>query len=571
MSRLKTYIAICVQFTMCTHFCVAGDFGEHKLIGDSAFKLVCIQNKEFSNLLFLFLNSKPLREGSRFIPKWEARPNRFYKNESYIGQFPILIQDTIAFTYGDLTALSGDHSPDFLENYRLFTSDPSFNSTGEFLSLFADLFYEYNDEMEDLRKGNRGFNPKFYEFIKLSIVDKSHFHLPATTQRKEIEDLSFDLYYAAYDNFMSEKIGKEYAAVNKEKMLIFFKANCTNKYTILHTMAKTFYIEVLGQVKKIQECLFELDNFNNIQADDVGEQKKRIVVLRRLENAMQLGRKYLLLTLFTNAFSEHYLQDMFASGHFFTDRRAPDFFALEAKGVHDFFGRKGVSTKIDTIPIHLYGDGKYDSSQVAFAILANVCSIKDLLSISPDSDTLSPMDDYRRLIESSSKDLDIQFPALAKVPVNPVGSNYSNQRQYLGRSLSGSYIGVSGIAGKDFSASSLSIGLNYLFLLPNSCTSIESEIGIGLNAFYEEWNGRYTSDRKSESRALGVGMHVLLFDWLYLDGACTIYSSRGSFVRFEQSINIKPVKWNPEIRIGLVEYSEKITPYPQLCLTLVHN
>src|SRR6185295_10891482 len=109
---------------------MAGTFGEHKYIGDAAFKRFVQKHPEFADLLKLLLESEPLDLTSNLIPLKNSNPGQFCTRDQYLGQYPILIYDNKVVTYGDLTGLSGDHSPDFIETYTRFSGDDAFNSTG---------------------------------------------------------------------------------------------------------------------------------------------------------------------------------------------------------------------------------------------------------------------------------------------------------------------------------------------------------------------------------------------------------------------------------------------------------
>ncbi|HVG17123.1 MAG TPA: hypothetical protein VM935_19275, partial [Chitinophagaceae bacterium] len=242
----------------------AGNFGEHKLIADSAFKKYCTTHPEFAALLKQLLGSEPLDINSPLIPLRNTDPLLFYRRDRYAGQYPLVVVNGKAVTYGDLAALSGDHSPDFIEAYRRFFNDGTFSSPGLFNNLFNDVLNQYDKELMNLDKGGTGYNPVFLEFIRLAAQDRSHFHIPAMPLRQEIDIVGQKTYDYATDLLYSGLTGDSFAARNREKMLAFFEVNCVAKYSILHTIAKTYYIHVFESLRDADLKQMQADKARNV-------------------------------------------------------------------------------------------------------------------------------------------------------------------------------------------------------------------------------------------------------------------------------------------------------------------
>ena len=560
-----------------TQILKAGNFGEHKLIGDSAFKEYCVTHPDFAALLGQLLESRPLdlSSDSLLIPLTKIDTGFFYQRRRYAGQYPLLIFNGKAVTYGDLTALSGDHSPDFLETFRRFTDDTLFKPSGLFLKLFDDVLCEYDKELRNLNSGGRGYNPVVYEFIRLSIKDKSHFHIPAKSLRQEIDTIGLRAYDSANELFYSGLIGDSFALLNRQKILNYFQSNSIAKYSILHIMAKTYYIHVLDAVDKMGESRERALQYLQM-LDETAIQKslgkRYLLETERINEYRELAKRFLLLTLFTNAFSEHYLQDMFASGHFFADRYARrDPFALEAKGIHDFFGRHGIATFIDGKAITLYGDGKYTSEQLEMAVAANIASLEDLTDVDIKQPR-KPAVDYLLMLRSPTEEPYVLFPALKKIPNPPLGSRFSLQRENIGRSLSGFNYGLFGVGLNRSLGGGIMVGINYLLATPeNRSCLLEDSIGFGFNFLLEISSDKNNSSTQQTTNArLGFGLNTLVMDWIYTNASLISTLPFRLAGKYELGIQIKPLRWNYGIHVGIVEYSSHITPYTQLSIGIIH-
>ncbi|MGH2566963.1 MAG: hypothetical protein ACRDGA_01390, partial [Bacteroidota bacterium] len=295
---------------------VAGKFGEHKKIGDEAFKRF-VQRYQLQRLLGDSLNIiYARREPIRLFPYRETRDG------------------SDILTYGDLTGLSADHGIDPFEIYYSLIFQRS--TLSRTLEMQQTAIRDNKLAAEDFAL------TKIDLFYPLkAIVDKAHFY----ELGKNFEDQ-----LAAFDEARLNQLDRFWGRTMSELEPFFhslLEANALEKYAILHSIALE-YMYIAGQL---------------IDSEQVYMKRYALEYLER--------------GLLFNAFADHYLQDMFAAGHLAVQRAISR--ALDNMGTHDYYCRNGLDVRNQRGDAwKTYGDGFIDSTTYHYAILANDESLNEL-------------------------------------------------------------------------------------------------------------------------------------------------------------------------------------------------
>lgn len=333
----------------CGSYSFAGKYFEHKKTGDLAFKQFVEQN----SLDSFFFN---VLQFGRFGQYYEYKTPFSLNGEVikyYNGMFG-LSDGVNEYSYGDISALAGDHS---LDPFQLFEG------------LFSPKYYQnmipgtvFESMVPELKKVRylqnqaieQGYNEDgsyfFLGYAWLANEDKSHFQRPPLTVREMIQetvdygiiDLIYSVLKSPYDNTNGRLILLREQFDNK-----FLALNNTAKYSILHLIA-----------------LHCVRNAAVAYADSQFSDFRR---------TFQMG-------LIFNAFADHFLQDAFAAGHIPVIRSR--FFGMNNKGVHDYYCRNGLSVhNKNGTTWRTYGDDYYDNNNgETFTHAIEACreSINDL-------------------------------------------------------------------------------------------------------------------------------------------------------------------------------------------------
>ncbi len=333
--------------------------GEHKFIGDQAFiRAIANDPQKMKVWQTIVGNNAP---GSCVI----YLPNRAIK---YI-------------SYGDLTALSGDHDIAIKELFQVL------------LQLYPDNWFSYNNAyyqkckedttiLKTLRKHYNtissannavlpsGLSSDRHDHTPFTIEPGSHFYDFGTTIMSD--ELSFAvlkyivipegktkslLEYQLFSQLqLPERITKGVAIkrINIVGVDSFFKQleaeNIASKYCVLHTIAR--------------ECA-DLAGMDYAQNDNMFSQN---------------GKLFMQLALLFNACADHYLQDAFASGHLVINHHNA-LSKYNNKGKHDYYNRIGLQVDNSEVsPWMSYGDGNLDTTQLNYQKImqANKASLDDL-------------------------------------------------------------------------------------------------------------------------------------------------------------------------------------------------
>ncbi|MFH6991632.1 hypothetical protein [Flavobacterium sp. FlaQc-48] len=210
-------------------------------------------------------------------------------------------------TYGVLGGLSGDHVED-----PLSLSEELLDQNSKLQSIFS-LHEEY------LANGfiaapDKKLAKIDFRYVTLALTNKSHFYMYG-------KDLEYHL-----KSFDSDMVQKGLSADTEEAKAVFSKLNSTNSvlmYTTVHQMAITL-----------------ADQAGKIYASDPAKAKELICK-----------------AILFNGFADHFLEDMFSSGHMVINRSIFSSFT-NTKALHDFYSEQGTPViRKDGVEWKAYGDG----------------------------------------------------------------------------------------------------------------------------------------------------------------------------------------------------------------------
>lgn len=337
--RMKSILAVSA-FIFLGQSLYAGQYFEHKKIGDLAFKTFIRRNK----LVLFFTDTLAFgRYGIEFpIPFQENADVCSY----YRGMFAI--SDSLHdYSYGDLSALAGDHSVDPLQLFQgLFTKD--YYAQPARSKKFAKLIPQLRRVMRIQDKAiERGKNEAPYasiDYILLAISDRSHFQRPGKSFDEMLRSIDPSLFTRiAYFNRHKSEHSRGLVRLRKKIARDLMHLDNTAKYAVVHALA----LEYMHNAA-IAYC----------NGDNKG-----------------LAKNFEFALVF-NAYADHFLQDAFSSGHMLVKR---SWRGADNKGVHDYYSRMGLNVRNEQGQgWRAYGDNFYDSTAFAIAIDADYCSLNDL-------------------------------------------------------------------------------------------------------------------------------------------------------------------------------------------------
>jgi hypothetical protein len=506
----------------------AGDFGEHKKIGDMAFRRLLKEEPNLVNTIREILACDTLSSIDLRIPL--DRGLTFFPIEStYQGQLPlielVLHGKQRIITYGDLTGLAGDHSVLPLNLLEAIGAKSGFtwSNSAIYPDLQKDALEHLQLQWESLNRGERGVNPLHADFASLAIEDKSHFHLPKKTLEQELSSIE-----SVDQELIFEKLLYEPSAYRDDAVRHLFTKNVAAKYALLHVLARSLWRSALDA------------------------------------DSLATRRDFLRMALVSSAFADHYLQDMFSGGHFFVDRHASDPLGLEARGRHDLFGRVGVQTTLAGSPVTLYGDGKLTEEQFEAAIQATMASMRNVFVLDGSED------DHERLWEAlnaSQQDVYTVLPALKLIPKPIVGKDFEDQ-QILGRSISGLTfgLGVSSPVKEVNSSITATLGLNYILEKPERSPYYEGLLSLGLHTFV---NYQPREQLRNALKWSIIGVELLAWDKVYASVDPVTFNGRITRPVYSAGLQFKPLSWDLGIRLGLRRGVIEAVPF-EIQFSLTH-
>ncbi len=278
---------------------LAWDYSEHRLIGDVAFKRIYSEWMP-SNL---FVNQT---ETNRFLEDFLQM--KFLENINDYYLFNLSHENNI-ITYGILNAVSGDHEDNPLD------IDEFLRHTTSKLNRVVDLQYEYMKRYET-GAPNMEVADKDFDYLLQALYDLSHFYDYGKSFEEQIEDFNKDLVLmfgspASADDVMSE----------------LENTNSINKYISVHAFAISL-------------------------AEEAGKQYNIDI---------EKAKIMMYYSFIFEAFSNHFLEDHFASGHMVVNR---SIFSgiINNKALHDFYNVNGVDVaNLRGNTWKQYGDGTLNS------------------------------------------------------------------------------------------------------------------------------------------------------------------------------------------------------------------
>ena len=359
-SRIIFALLFCIGMN---HSSYAFLFGEHKKIGDAAFKRFIDTDLKkidfFSQALYSASSQCPLIISNNY--------------------FVLMPKDALigGITYGDLTGMLADHAfdPMLLFN-ELLKINPSYwfaNSPIENGYLLQDnslikVLLRHHYAIENGEKAANDFLLAFIQnnYVDLATEDSSHFYV-----------LGENTIEAQLNKGAKEYLSQTDKYGNSD--LINFSAHFVTPGLVCGQMTEKFNIDVIHDLFNQMHGLSALSKYAVLHTivismiDNVAKQmnhNKKVITAN-------IGMDVQIALLF-NACADHYLEDAFAAGHLSLDRSAPK--KLNNKGTHDYYNRIGlpVSNKRgDQWTSH--GDGfMTEDENYKYALEANTTSLQEI-------------------------------------------------------------------------------------------------------------------------------------------------------------------------------------------------
>ncbi|MCW3116011.1 MAG: hypothetical protein JWM28_93 [Chitinophagaceae bacterium] len=333
----------------------AGMYAEHKKIGDLAFISFVKEN----HLESFFRNTLKFGQYGIDYKTIPFSKNPFVMNY-YNGMFA-LSDSQYQYSYGDLSAMSGDHS---LDPFQLFeglftkgyyngmTPGLKLNDLVGQLQLVRNLQNTYIDKNTRNTIG-QPINESNYsnlKYIWLANEDQSHFLRPGESLDQMLTTIDYSLLDSveALLSIPYDDVAAQHArllALRKSIDKKILQLNNSSKYAILHAYA--------------------LNYMNN-----------SAIAYCNKDDSEGFRRNFQFALIF-NAYADHYLQDAFSSGHMPVKRSIIR--GLDNKGIHDYYSRNGIDVENELgMKWRTYGDNFYDSITFYKAIKANYESLNEL-------------------------------------------------------------------------------------------------------------------------------------------------------------------------------------------------
>lgn len=497
-------VLFCAMILCTCTIALGGKFGEHKIIGDRAFKEFLKLHPEAATFL---------RDSVGIMQTFRGGVYLFYEK----------LSDSI--TYGTLTGLSADHAQEPIELYSSLEVPNSPLSEVEKAQLKAIA-------NEKIAAGDIALTiiQPIYPF--LSYLDEAHFY---AFGKATFEEMMVDCDTANVYGLIRLRDAEAFRVKGTFEQLR--NTNAIAKYCLLHTVAL--------------ECAYTAGVFFRSQ--------------RKTECAMavDLFRK----SLMYNSFADHYLQDAFAAGHLTVKRSkltaldnmgTHDFYNRRGLEVQNEKGEQW----------RTYGDGSMDFAPQVYqhAVAANVQSLVDVWETFVASlqriSVRSPLDSLKRLMLAHGdliREFRLRYAAVMSelpLPIPRDSARFANSRLGVSYGVSG---GTSTSSNSGFGGVSLGISFPFSNFItpepsdPNVFTK-ESYLYAGLRGFYHRGFGAGTWNEWSAG-VRGIVSDLIIVDLAPLghrhgDGSSGLYYA-GSGIEY------KPVTWpvGLSLTVGATFYS----------------
>jgi len=296
---MKTFLKVLFLLILFSKLNYSWDYGEHKKIGDMAFKKVI-------NELIVSGFFKDSIDAVNFLNdfigmKYNSEIGNYYLSElSHSGNI---------ITYGTLNALSGDHEDNPLDIDEFLRHRTSvLNRIVNLQEKYAKLFMTGAPDMEvaDID----------FSYVLLALYDLSHFYNYGVSLQDQIEEFDKDLILKSSDPSYIDDL-----------LDVLKHSNSINKYISIHTIAINL-AETAGRQLKINP-------------------KKSKVLMY--------------YAILFNSFADHFLEDHFPSGHQIVNRSIFSGI-INNKALHDFYNTNGLNVaNLNGETWKQYGDGTFDN------------------------------------------------------------------------------------------------------------------------------------------------------------------------------------------------------------------
>ncbi|MCX6175508.1 MAG: hypothetical protein NTZ27_12215 [Ignavibacteriales bacterium] len=275
------------------------DYNEHKELGDAAFLKILKRLIESG-----YFNNQP--ETSIFLENYLQMK---YDTQSKNYYFLNLSHEDNIITYGTLNGLAGDHSDNPLDMNEFLQYRSSV------LNRIVKLQSEYSSKYET-GAANMDVLSKDFKYLLLALTDLSHFHNYGTPLQKQIGEFNKKLILKLQRPFSVDTVMSELKSTNS-----------INKYVSLHTFA--IYL-----------------------AEKAGA---------NLSKNPEKSKEFMYYALIFNSFADHFLEDIFPSGHMVVNRSLLSG-VINNRALHDFYNEEGVNVaNLRGETWKQYGDGTLNS------------------------------------------------------------------------------------------------------------------------------------------------------------------------------------------------------------------
>ncbi len=256
------------------------DYNEHKELGDAAF--MKIMKRLYESGYFKDQSEATIFLDNYFQMKYNSELKKYY--------FYNLSHEDNAVTYGTLNALAGDHCGNPLDMNEFLRYRSSV------LNRIVKLQGEYSANYET-GAANMDVLSKDFKYLLLALTDMSHFHDYGTPLAKQI---------GAFDKKLILKLQRPFSV--DTVMSELNSTNSINKYISLHTFA-IYLAEKAGAI---------------------------------LNKDVEKSKELMYYSLIFNSFADHFLEDIFPSGHMVVNRSLLSG-VINNRALHDFYNKEGLN------------------------------------------------------------------------------------------------------------------------------------------------------------------------------------------------------------------------------------
>jgi len=336
---MKLVIKIFALILITTTISYSWDYNEHKELGDAAF--IKILKKLIDSGYFKNQSEAPVFLENYFEMKYDSQLKNYY--------FLNLSHEDNIITYGTLNALSGDHSDNPLNMNEFLRYRSSV------LNRIVKLQSEYSSKYET-GAANMDVLSKDFKYLLLALTDMSHFHDYGTPLLKQLSEFNKKLILKLQRPFSADTVMSELKYTNS-----------INKYVSLHTFAISLAEKAGASFRKEPER----------------------------------SREFMYYALIFNSYADHFLEDIFPSGHMVVNRSLLSG-AINNRALHDFYNEEGVNVaNLRGETWKQYGDGSLNSRFSYWKTKANFSDI----TYTPNSE------DTERIIDAVSESIGDIFSA----------------------------------------------------------------------------------------------------------------------------------------------------------------